>query len=312
VTGPVVSRSTTRIVADDLDGARVDRAVATLLGIGTASARRLCAARRVFVDERRTAAGDRVRKGQRLRVDDVAAVDDATLWFAPASPVPVLFVDEDLIVVDKPAGMPCHPLLPGEGGTVVDAVVGAFPEVARAGAVAREGGLLHRLDNDTSGCLAFARSRAAFDRLSPALRDGEAATAKTYLAIVHGVVDGGFVIDRPIDHDPALPARMRVVEVGGRAAQTVVKARGSADGHSLVELTLVGGRRHQLRVHLAAHGHPLVGDALYGASSSSSSSSSFLLHAWRLGLPGRPVVQAPLPVDFCAALARLSLAAPNP
>ena len=320
-------RATTRVVDVELDGARVDRAVATLLHIGVAAAKRLCADRRVFVDDRRAAAGDRVRAQQRVRVVDV---DDDGGWFVAAPPLPVLFVDDELIVVDKPAGMPCHPLVPGEGGTVVDAVVAVFPEVAHAGPVAREGGLLHRLDNDTSGCLAIARTSEAFTRLAAVLREGDvpfaeqlsttqrsptSKTTKTYLAVVEGVVDAGFVIDDAIDHDPAAPERMRVVDVGGRPARTVVTPRGTANGHTIVELTLHGGRRHQLRVHLAARGHPLAGDTLYGASSVSSSSAAaadarFLLHAWRLGLPQRPEVVAPLPARFVEALSRCGLRLP--
>jgi 23S rRNA pseudouridine1911/1915/1917 synthase len=291
---------TTRVVPADLDGARVDRAAARLFGFATAVARRLCADGRVRVDDRRAAAGDRVRAGQRLRATAAAAG-----WFVATGPVTALHVDDDVVVIDKPAGMPCHPLVPGEGGTVADAVVAAFPEVATAGVQPREGGLLHRLDNATSGCLAFARHRRAFDDLARSMRDDAASTetTKTYLAIVHGRVASGFVIDGAVDHEPGHPERMRLVDEGGRGARTVVTPRGSTETHSVVELSLHGGRRHQLRVHLAARGHPLVGDVLYGAvRPAPPAASTFLLHAWRLGLPGRAVVQAPLPRPFLAAL----------
>jgi 23S rRNA pseudouridine1911/1915/1917 synthase len=306
------------LIPPALDGARVDRAVATLWGLPTATARRLGNDRRIRVQGRVVRSGDRVVAGHVLSVDglqssrDLRSPDSPSFadWFLPAPPLPVLFVDDDVVVVDKPAGMSCHPLVPQEGGTVLDAVVAAFPEVALAGPVPREGGLLHRLDLETSGCLALARSGRAFAALATVVRgDGvflSAATPsptpwastvggvqKVYLAIVEGVVDEPMVIESAIDHDRSDPRRMRVVTVGGKAARTIVMPRSRGQGTTLVELGLQGGRRHQLRVHLAAQGRPLLGDVLYGASSPSE--GPFLLHAWRLQLPGRVAVTAPLP-----------------
>jgi 23S rRNA pseudouridine1911/1915/1917 synthase len=305
------------IVPDDVEGQRVDRTVVALWKLPTAAAKRLCMTGAVHLDGRRAAPGDRVRAGQRLRVDGVDDEAGRVEWFRPASALPVLYIDDDVVVVAKPPGMPCHPLVPGEGGTAVDAVVAAFPEVASAGPVAREGGLLHRLDNDTSGCLALARTVAAFERLAPSLRaPGDdpcvVPTTKTYLAIVDGVVADGFVVEAGIDHDPRDPRRVVVVQ-GGRTARTVVTPRGTAGGQSLVELALHGGRRHQLRAHLAARGHALSGDSLYGSTTTTTTTTTttFLLHAWRLGLPGRPVLQAPLPSAFVAALKALGLPPPG-
>lgn len=321
MTSPRAPGAVTYVVDAALDGVRVDRAVATLAGLPTAAARRLCAVGRVRCAGRRAAAGDRVRSGDPLDIAGVAADGG---WFVPTPPLPVLFVDDDLVIVDKPAGMPCHPLVPGEGGTVVDAVVGLFPEVANAGLDPREGGLLHRLDNDTSGCLAFARHAHAFSRIGPRVRgdDVDADTpehdvAKTYLAVVHGAVATGFVVDAPIAADAADPRRSRIDRSRGRPARTVVAPRGSVGDVSVVELALHGGRRHQLRLHLATQGHPLVGDTLYGGrplpwSSQQRSSASlppFLLHAWRLHLSGLPVVQAPVPDGFRAALPGLDFPA---
>ncbi|OGQ13051.1 MAG: hypothetical protein A2138_14545 [Deltaproteobacteria bacterium RBG_16_71_12] len=285
----------------DLDGARLDRAVSVLFDVPVAAARRLVAARRVLVDERRRRKGDTVRAGQTVLVEGPGR------WLAPA-PDPrlrVLFNDAELIVVDKPAGVPCHPLIPGEGGTVVDALAALFPEIERASPEApREAGLVHRLDTGTSGCLAVARSEKAWRELRAAFATD--AVLKRYQALVHGQVVGERVVEARVAHDPADPRRMRV-DPAGRPATSVVRALVSGADVSLVEVVMHGGRRHQLRVHLASLGHPIVGDALYGAPRAADMVWP-LLHARSLELPGRARVQAPLPAALFAAAAARGLA----
>lgn len=283
------------VVVDEVrDGARVDRAVVGLVGLPTAVVRRLCDDGRVTKNGRRAKAGDRVVVGDELRV---AAVE----WLRPQGPVPpILFVDDAVIVVDKPADVPCHPIVPGEGNTVVDRVVVDFPETATASLEPREAGLVHRLDTGTSGCLAIARHRAAWD----ALRDAVGTAEKTYLAIVTGAPTDT-MIDTAISHDRTDRRRMRVDASGGQPAETRVRVLAVGESTSLVRLELSGGRRHQLRVHLASIGHPLVGDDLYAGGD-----GPFFLHAWRLGIAGRPVVQAPVPAAFAARAARDRLPLP--
>jgi 23S rRNA pseudouridine1911/1915/1917 synthase len=283
-------------------GARVDRVVADDTGLAMAVVRRLCAEGRV-----RRATGARLAAGDRVAADDAIAVDDRP-WLAPVdAPLAVLSLDDDVIVVDKPAGLPCHPLDPGEADSVVHRIVGRFPEVATASPEAREGGLVHRLDTDTSGCLAVARHRTAWQ----ALRDGVDAADKTYLAVVAGdarALDGR-CIDAPIGHDRRDRRRM-VVDDAGQDCITTVAVVGVGQGHegpvSLVQLGLRGGRRHQLRVHLAHAGHPLVGDVLYGGPPATRT----LLHAWRLTLPGQAAVVAPVPDDIRATLVDAGIAMP--
>jgi 23S rRNA pseudouridine1911/1915/1917 synthase len=220
----------------------------------------------------------------------------------------VLWHDADVVVVDKPAGLPCHPLDPGEVDAVVHRLLGRFPEIATASPEPREGGLVHRLDTDTSGCLAVARHRAAWQ----ALRDGFDAADKTYLAVVAGDAGAldGVVITDGIAHDRADRRRM-VVDAAGQPCATAVAVVGVGQGHdgvvSLVRLGLRGGRRHQLRVHLAARGHPLVGDDLYGGPDA----ARVMLHAWRLTLPGRAMVTAPLPDDIRAVLDDAGIVTPT-
>lgn len=283
------------VVVDDVrDGARVDRAVVGLVGLPTAVVRRLCDDGRVTRNGKKAKAGDRVVVGDELRVASIQ-------WLRPGgTPPPVLFHDDDLLIVDKPAGIACHPLVPDEGNTVVDSVVVDWPEIATAALEPREAGLVHRLDTGTSGCLAIARHRRAWDTL----RDAIPAATKTYLAIVAGTPTAQ-TIGLPISHDQTDRRRMRVDAAGGQHAETRVSVVSAGATASVVRLELSGGRRHQLRVHLAAIGHPLIGDDLYAGGD-----SPFYLHAWVLGLAGRPLVTAPVPSAFAARAASLGLRLP--
>ena len=340
---PSMSEATLTVAAVD-DGQRVDRYVAEALSLATRAVRRLCDhgdVRTVAPGQRpqqgrRLAAGDRVTAGQVIAV----AVDDAgTRWFGapPASAFTVLHEDEDLIVVDKAAGIPCHPLRPREGGTLADALVACWPELATASPDPREAGLLHRLDNGTSGCLAFARSLDAWQRLRPAVDEA----TKTYLALLTeapNVTPGTlrpearFVIETPLKHDPRDRRRMIAVADAtdaaadaaehsdpGLPARTVVSVldRGTAGDVvvALAALDLAGGRRHQLRAHCASVGLPLLGDALYGAPSrplllSVVPPAPFFLHARTLVLAGRQV-KAPLPEHTVSALTTFALRLPT-
>jgi 23S rRNA pseudouridine1911/1915/1917 synthase len=281
------------VVVDEVrDGARVDRAVVGLVGLPTAVVRRLCDDGRVLRNGKKAKAGDRVNVGDELRVASIA-------WLVPqaASLVPVLFVDDDVVVVDKPADMPCHPIVPGEGGTVVDAVVSGFPEIATASLEPREAGLVHRLDTGTSGALAIARHRRAWEGLRAAVADA----GKTYLALVAGHPTDQQITLR-IDHDSTDRRRMRVDEAQGQPAVTRVVVLATTGSASLVRLELSGGRRHQLRVHMAAVGHPLIGDDLYAGGI-----GPFFLHAWQLQLADQPLVFAPIPPGFVAKARALGL-----
>lgn len=292
---------TDRVVPAALDGARVDHALAELFELPTAAARRLLHAGRALVDGRARAKGDEVRAGQTL------ALLGGGRWLAPKPDprVAALRVEATLIVVDKPAGMPCHPLVPGEGGTVVDALSASFPEIEHASPEApREAGLVHRLDTGTSGCLAIARSAATWRQLRAAFAADD--VEKRYQALVQGHVVGARTVDAPVAHDPTDARRMRL-DPSGRAARSDVRPLASGAACSLVEVVMHGGRRHQLRVHLASLGHPIVGDVLYGATAANDAPWP-LLHAGSLTLPGYARVVAPLPTALLAAARARGLA----
>jgi len=312
MTPPMGPRTVTINAADD--GARVDKVLARTLALGTAAVRRLCEGGQVRGPRGRLAAGDRVSVGMVVSVADVQ-------WLTPVDrPLEVIAAWADVVVVNKLAGLPCHPLVPGEGDSVVHRLVGRFPDIGTASVDPREGGLLHRLDTGTSGCLAVARDRVTWETLRAAF-DG---ATKTYLAIVVGAVGAvgaDLVIDTPIGHDRGDRRRM-IVDPDGAPCRTTVHVLGRGrlptfDGAvdvSLVRLGLSGGRRHQLRVHLQSRGHPLLGDTLYGGAVSDAvidpisdavgdDGGGFFLHAVSLALPGHPLVHAPLPTRWRATLA---------
>lgn len=295
------------VVEERDEGSRADVVVASACGVSVREARAL------FADGGVTRVGRRVAKGDRLRPGDVLEVVEPGAWLVPKADerLVVVYEDADVVVVDKPAGVPSHPLARGEGGTVVDALCARFPECALASDDEREGGLVHRLDTDTSGLLAAARSREVWQELRQAFTEGR--VGRAYLALVEGRLAGDLVVDALVAHDPSDPRRM--VTVGDddarsrgepKTARSRVSAVASGSDASLVVVRATGGRRHQVRVHLASAGHPLVGDALYGGGPTTAR-QGHLLHAVSLELPGRPALRVPPPADFLAAVTERGL-----
>ncbi len=224
-----------------------------------------------------------------------AYVDDAA---AEAIPLDVVYEDEDLAVINKPAGMVVHPAPGHHTGTLVHALLGRGGTWSAVGGTARPG-IVHRLDKGTSGLIVVARNDMSHRALASQLKDR--ALSRTYMAIVRGLVkDDAGELEGPIGRDPKERKRMAVVS-GGRFARTryqVVERRG---GHTLVRCELDTGRTHQIRVHLAALGYPVAGDAEYGGREEGVPRP--MLHAWRLRLrhPRTGVemsFEAPRPPDF--------------
>lgn len=264
-----------------------------------------------------TVDGRRARASQRLEHGTRVVVQVATE--APETPSPeaisltIVYEDDDLLVVDKPAGLAVHPAAGLRRGTLAGALLAHRPELAGVGGPERPG-IVHRLDRDTSGLLVVAKNEAARAALARQWKARE--VEKGYLALVHGRLEPAEgVIDAPIGRDPRHRQRMAVVE-GGRAARTAYRVRrylperpAGRDVCSLVEVKPSTGRTHQIRVHFAALGHPLVGDRVYGRPSPVIGRQ--FLHAYRLALrhpvDGRPLeFESPLPDDLSAALTRLA------
>jgi 23S rRNA pseudouridine1911/1915/1917 synthase len=245
-----------------------------------------------------TSASRRVRAGQALAIDLVPT--DESLAFRPqAMALAVLFEDEHLLIIDKPAGLVVHPAAGNWSGTLLN---GLLARHAAAAALPRAG-IVHRLDKDTSGVMMVGKSLPAVTALSRdiAARD----VHRRYLAIAHGVAPAaGLQIDAPIGRDPQVRVRMAVV-AGGRPSCTDVERVAVRDGCSALRCTLHSGRTHQIRVHLASRGLPLVADVLYGGRPALGMQRQ-ALHAASLAL-AHPITRQPLhfdcppPADFAAA-----------
>jgi 23S rRNA pseudouridine1911/1915/1917 synthase len=297
---------------------RADRVAADLSGLSRSHVQRLITEGRLTLGGRPLKANVLVPGGAVLElvVPPPAPTD---LEPRPDISVPVVHEDEDLLIVDKPAGLVVHPAPGHPTGTLVNALVGRGEPLAAGGiAGILRPGIVHRLDRDTSGLLMVARSDAAQAALQAQLKARR--VKKTYLALVAGSVTAGTGrIEAPIGRDPAHRTRMAVV-AAGRPATTNYRVRERFEGWTLLELDLVTGRTHQLRVHLAAIGHPIAGDRIYGSAMARRGPEGLerlFLHAWRLELTspssGRLIrAESPLPAELEAALEELRGAAARP
>jgi 23S rRNA pseudouridine1911/1915/1917 synthase len=293
-----------------LEGERVDRLVAMLGDVSRADAVRLLEAGAVRIDGEVVRAGkQRVHEGQVLELDDDHVLDRVAVASDPSVSVDVVHADADVIVVDKPAGLVVHPGAGNEGGTLVNGLLHVFPELAAVGDPARPG-IVHRLDRGTSGLLVVARTPAAYDALVGQLSRRE--VGRRYAALVWGVPESSAgLVDAPVGRSPRDPTRMAVV-AGGREARTRYEVRTAFDHPACVLLTcrLETGRTHQIRVHLAAIGHPVVGDATYGGARSALALDRPFLHAEQLAFDhpatgARLSFTSALPADLQAVLATL-------
>ena len=200
---------------------------------------------------------------------------------AEAIPLQILFEDDDLLVLDKAAGMVVHPAPGNQEHTLVNALLSHCPTLSGIGGKERPG-IVHRLDKETSGCLVVAKNDRAHRDLSKQF--AARAVKKTYLALVTGrLKKASGMIDAPIGRHPVHRQRMSISKTSrGRSAVTEYRVLRSGREMSLVECALHSGRTHQIRVHLHHLGHPVIGDKLYGAKTSKDFPRQ-MLHAWRLG-----------------------------
>jgi 23S rRNA pseudouridine1911/1915/1917 synthase len=292
----------TLTVPSDLDGERLDRALAVLLDVSRAVARRLVDSG-VEIDGIPSRPNARVVAGMSIRTP--AVVRPAALLAEPME-LTVLYEDDDLVVIDKPPGMVVHPGSGQTRGTLAAGLLHRYPELDGVGAADRWG-LVHRLDKDTSGAILVARSQEAFDGLTGQLRERK--ISREYLTLIEGVLKPPTgTIDAPIGRDPSTPTRRAVIREG-KHARTHYRLVKNYDEHDLafVKVTLETGRTHQIRVHFAAIGHPIVGDATYGSRREPGLSPRIFLHAGELKFKhpsddSEIVVTSPLPADLAAVL----------
>jgi 23S rRNA pseudouridine1911/1915/1917 synthase len=307
--------STSVAVPALLDGMRVDRAVSLLTGVSRATAAALVAAGRVQVDGVVPAT-----RGTPLTAGSVLCVDlpedaGAGLGPEPDVEVPVVHADAELIVVDKPAGLVVHPGAGRTTGTLAGGLLARFPDL---GALATSGagdprrpGIVHRLDRGTSGLIVVARTESSYRSLVDQL--AARTVARRYAALVAGhLVEDRGVVEAPIGRSSRSPTRMAVA-AHGRPARTRYRVLARLDSPApatLLAVALETGRTHQIRVHLGAIGHPVIGDDRYGRPPSSPAlpAGRLFLHAYGLDLdhPGtgrRVGWRSALPDDLASFVA---------
>ncbi len=300
-------------IPDALAGERLDRVVAMLASCSRAEAAALVAAGQVRVGGAVvTTRASKVRVGEVLELDAPDRDEVARLLPEPGVEVPVVYEDEHLLVIDKPAGLVVHPGAGRSAGTLVHGLLAHYPEVAGVGVDATRPGIVHRLDKGTSGLLLVARTQRAYESLVKAL--SARTVHRRYRTLVWGHVAAATgLIDAPIGRSTREPTRMAVAE-RGREARTRYEVL--ATYTEPVEVTqlacmLETGRTHQIRVHLRSIGHPVVGDVRYDGARQSLPMSRPFLHAEVLELAhpvsGEPLrFESPLPADLEAVLAQLS------
>jgi 23S rRNA pseudouridine1911/1915/1917 synthase len=287
------------------DAPRLDVFVAQALDLSRNQAATLIAEGRVLVDGRRERASYRASQGESIRVEIPPPAGREVL---PENiPLSVVFEDDDVLVVDKPAGMVVHPAPGNWTGTLVNALKGRGGALA-GGDEGREG-IVHRLDKETSGLLLVAKTDRAHRVLASAMQARRIVRRYAVLSWGH-LTDDRITIERPIARDPRDRKRMAVVN-SGRAARTDLSRLARFDSVDLLRAHLFTGRTHQIRVHLASIGHPVVGDDTYGGGGGRklvglAPRRHFLHAAWLVfqhPVSGRPIdLRSPLPEDLHRAL----------
>jgi len=271
--------------------------------------------------------GKPAKDSQKVRADDIVEVTPtprpAMKAEAEQIPLDILYEDDDLIAVNKAAGMTVHAGAGNSRGTLVNALLGRGQALSQGGDPLRPG-IVHRIDKETSGILLVAKNDYAHAKLADAFR--ERTVQKTYIALLHGVLpEEGGRLELPIARDPVRRNRMTAKRTGAlpnaRAARTDWRVLARIDSTTLVEVRLYTGRTHQIRVHFSALRHPVVGDTLYGASNQLQVSDISLpplgrnfLHAAKLGFQQprtgqRVQLTAPLPAELRSFLGKLAAAA---
>jgi 23S rRNA pseudouridine1911/1915/1917 synthase len=247
-------------VPDDSEGVRLDRFLVSVLADWSRSQiQRLIREGQVRVGGHDAKANQAVKIGQHVTVDIPEPVEPSP--GPEALPLPIVYQDQDLIVVDKPAGMVVHPAAGHASGTLVNALLHHVDDLSGIGGEKRPG-IVHRLDRGTSGLMVVAKHDAAHEELARQFQERE--VEKEYIALVWGEVMAGRRIDEPIGRDPSNRKKMSARARRSREAVTRIVRAERVKTLTLAHVAIHTGRTHQIRVHLSAIGHPIVGDPLYG------------------------------------------------
>ena len=274
----------------ELGGQRADKALSTLLESSRSAARSIIDSGNATVDGVALRPAEKLRAGTVVRVDvptvDVELRPEADVAFD------VIHVDDDILVVDKPAGVVVHPGSGRATGTLVNGLIARYPDIIGVGQEGRWG-IVHRLDRDTSGLLVVARSNTAYERLIEMMKSRE--VTRRYLSVVQGLFTNTIgTIEAPIGRDPQNPTRMHVTR-SGKPARTHYRRldEWTSRDASLLSVTLETGRTHQIRVHLRSINHPILGDSIYGRRGVTGDPGRPWLHARQLDFE-HPITAEPL------------------
>lgn len=301
------------IVPPELDGGRLDTALAKLAPNHSRSRWQ------AMINEGLV----KVNGRPALKVRQTIATGDLIEWIEPAArpialvpedrPLKILFEDPHLLVLDKPAGLVIHPAPGHEAGTLVHALLHHCPDLRGVGGELRPG-IVHRLDRDTSGVLVVAKHEEAHRQLAEQFKSRQ--VKKEYLALVYGHPEPpSGVIETLIGRSPSRRDKMSARVMHGRLARTRYRTLATSDTGSLLLVQIETGRTHQIRVHMAHIGHPVVGDPMYGSRTAQNRRLGVgrqMLHAWRIGFhhPAtleRMEFECPVPPDFKSAMQQIRI-----
>lgn len=306
-----------RLITADHAGVRLDAYLASQIeGWSRSRLQKLIESEDILVNGRPAKPSYKLRENDEIEVELIAPPADR---FSPENiPLDIVYEDDTLVVVNKPAGLVVHPAAGIPSGTLANALAYHFQKLPERGV---RPGIVHRLDRDTSGLLVVAKTEAALEDLSDQFRDRT--VYKSYVALVHGRLQSASGrIDQPLARDPSNRTRMAVVR-GGRNALTLYRVRRAFERFTLLEVELKTGRTHQIRVHLAWMKHPVVGDETYGGGRDNTildvrlrarvrNLKRHFLHAEKLGFK-HPVTkefvkfESPVPEDLGELLEVLSV-----
>ena len=298
------------VIDQTLAGERVDNAIARLLGISRSAAAEVCESGGARVGKKTLGKADRVNLEDQLEIADPKPPQELKVVATPVDDLLVIYQDDDLVIVDKPAGVVAHPTVGFDGPTVAGALLARGIQLSTSGAQERQG-IVQRLDVGTSGLMMLAKSELAYSRLKQAFRDRT--VSKIYHAIIQGHPDpmeGTF--DAPIGRHPKAEFKFAVME-DGKPSVTHYRTLELFAAVALCEINLETGRTHQIRVHFSAFKHPLLGDTMYGADPVLAKKLGIdrqWLHAKELGFT-HPITGEPMrfvseyPKDLAEVLVKL-------